>query len=123
MALSPAEREVHGELGSDQCIIDGTHFFMRGLIEIPVLDGEGPFAWGVWVSLSETNFERASVLWNVEDRVNEPAYFGWLSSSALLRKESSKSLQRCITLMLRLQRVLTRCYVGPNLCKVTRSFA
>ena len=70
-----------GQLGSEQCVIDYEHFFVRGLIEIPVIDGGGPFAWEVWVSLSESNFRRATELWNDSDRVNEPAYFGWLCNS------------------------------------------
>ena len=45
-ALSPAMRNQRGELNSDQCVIDDEHFFIRGLVEIRVLDGDGPFAWG-----------------------------------------------------------------------------
>jgi hypothetical protein len=36
---------------------------------------------GVWVSLSEANFERMSELWETLGRENEPAYFSWLSTS------------------------------------------
>jgi hypothetical protein len=62
-------------------VIDGEHFFIRGLVEIPVVDGDGPFAWGVWVSLSKTSFDRANALWHDPNRVSEPAYFGWLCDS------------------------------------------
>lgn len=79
--LSPGAREERGELTSDQCVIDDEHFFIRGLVEIPVVDGDGPFAWGVWVSLSKANFERAAELWHDSNRVSEPRYFGWLCSS------------------------------------------
>jgi hypothetical protein len=61
-SLPAVGRRKRGEINDDQCVIDGEHFFVRGLVEIPVLDGDGPFAWGVWVSLSQTNFERASRL-------------------------------------------------------------
>jgi hypothetical protein len=80
LAFSLEARKRHGELTSDQCVIDDQHFFVRGLIEIPILDGEGPFAWGAWVSLSK-NFERATALWRDPNRVNEPAYFGWFCNS------------------------------------------
>ena len=80
-ALSYAEREKRGELSSDQCFIDDQCFFIRGLVEIPVFDGNGPFAWGTWVSLSKANFERTSELWEEPSRVNEPSYFGWFSNS------------------------------------------
>lgn len=80
-SISPAERNQRGELSSDQCVIDNQHFFVRGLVEIPVLDGDGPFAWGVWVSLSMANFERTTALWHDPNRINEPAYFGWFCNS------------------------------------------
>jgi hypothetical protein len=79
--LSSTERQCTSELSSDQCVIEGRQFFIRGLVEIPVVDGNGPFAWGVWVSLSKANFDRANELWNDPQRVNEPSYFGWLSNS------------------------------------------
>jgi len=53
----------------------------RGLVEIPVLDGDGPFAWGAWVSLSKVIFDRATSLWHDSNRVDEPAYFGWFCNS------------------------------------------
>jgi len=80
-SLSPGARKRRGELTSDQCVIDDRHYFIRGLVEIPVLDSDGPFAWGVWVSLSQANFERATALWLDPNRVNEPAYFGWFCNS------------------------------------------
>jgi len=78
--IAPEERSWRAELSSDQCIIDNQHYFVRGCIEIPVLDGVGPFIWGVWVSLSEKSFERMSELWESPDREGEPPHFGWLST-------------------------------------------
>ncbi|WP_285583832.1 DUF2199 domain-containing protein [Actinoallomurus iriomotensis] len=68
------------ELSSDQCVIKRQAFFVRGLIEIPVVDTGEVFTWGVWVSLSEENFTRAARLWDVPGREAEPPYFGWLST-------------------------------------------
>lgn len=68
------------ELSSDQCVIKRQVFFVRGLIEIPVVDTGEVFSWGVWVSLSEKNFTRASRLWDTPGREAEPPYFGWLST-------------------------------------------
>jgi hypothetical protein len=62
--LSPAALKKRGELTSDRCVIDDEYFFIRGLVEVPVIDSDGPFAWGVWVSLSKANFQRATVLWH-----------------------------------------------------------
>ena len=61
--IPEAERRARCELTDDACIIDGQHFFIRGLLEIPVIDGPEPFAWIVWCSLSQENFERALAMW------------------------------------------------------------
>lgn len=78
--LSARDRKRRGELSTDLCVIDGEQFYLRGLVEIPVLECAEPFAWGVWVSLSRTSFQRAYELWNEERRVEEPSYFGWFSN-------------------------------------------
>lgn len=80
-ALTPSERRAKGDLSSDQCIIDPDRFFIRGSLELPVIDGAGPFVWDIWVSLSETNFKRASDRWHDSGRTEEPPYFGWLCNS------------------------------------------
>lgn len=67
-------------MSSDQCVIAGEHFFVYGLIEIPVIGTTETFTWGVWVSLSRDNFARMARLWETPGRENEPPYFGWLST-------------------------------------------
>jgi hypothetical protein len=79
--IAPEERSWRAELGSDQCIIDNQHYFVRGCLEIPVLDGLGPFVWGVWVSLSENSFDRMSELWETPGRESEAPCFGCFSTS------------------------------------------
>ncbi len=70
-------------LTTDQCILeqDGTHFFMRGLLRIPVHGRDDVLEFGVWASLSEANFERAGELWETQGREAEPPYSGWLSTA------------------------------------------
>lgn len=80
-SIPPDERDTRTELSSDQCVIDGEHFFVLGRIVIPVIDGPEPFVWLAWISLSEKNFARMSELWEVEGRETEPPYFGWLQSA------------------------------------------
>jgi hypothetical protein len=67
-ALAADEREKRGELGTDQCVIDERHFFIRGRIEIPVVDTGDLFAWLVWIEVSVKDFLTMSDLWTVEDR-------------------------------------------------------
>jgi hypothetical protein len=80
-------------LTSDQCVIGGDAFFVHGLIEIPVVDSDEVFAWGVWVSLSKENFARADKLWDTAGRENEPPYFGWISTELGLYQPSTINLK------------------------------
>ncbi|GGY45208.1 hypothetical protein GCM10010363_27240 [Streptomyces omiyaensis] len=76
-------------LSSDQCVIRGRHFFIRGLVEIPVIGSQDVFSWGVWVSLSRDNFTRALEVWNTEGREAEKPYFGWLCTELPFYPEST----------------------------------
>lgn len=70
------------QLGEEQCVLDDDGFFIKGNIEIPILGNPADiFVWTVWVSLSRENFERASMMWHDPRRVEEPPYFGWLSTA------------------------------------------
>jgi hypothetical protein len=80
--IAQEEPNEDSELTSDQCVIEGKYFFIRGCIEIPVYGEDAPFIWDVWVSLSEENFLRTCEFWEKEGRESklEPM-FGWLSTS------------------------------------------
>ncbi|WP_430780752.1 DUF2199 domain-containing protein [Actinoplanes sp. G11-F43] len=67
-------------LDADLCVISGEHFFVRGLIELPVWDTGDVFTYSMWVSLSRPNFTRAVDVWEQPGRETEPPYFGWLSN-------------------------------------------
>lgn len=69
---APASRrwgEVHDEQAVLYSPTGPEGFFVRGNVEIPVLDDNGPLVLTVWVSLSKTSFVRAADLWNDERRV------------------------------------------------------
>jgi hypothetical protein len=72
-------------LDSDLCVWtdDGgrENFFIRGVLELPVVDSADVFGYGVWSSLSEDSFRRVLELWEDPARVDEPPYFGWLSNA------------------------------------------
>ncbi|WP_442300657.1 DUF2199 domain-containing protein [Terriglobus sp. 2YAB30_2] len=67
-SCSHEEFESRVVAGSDQCIVDGKEFFLRGLIEIPILGEEAPFLWGVWALLREGDFDEISDCWEEEGR-------------------------------------------------------
>ncbi|MBL9127845.1 MAG: DUF2199 domain-containing protein [Verrucomicrobiales bacterium] len=81
-SVPEGERSRRTLLSSDQCVVDDRHFYVRACLEVPIRDAEpgAVFSWGVWVSLSETNFERMADLWTDAKRTSEPPYFGWLST-------------------------------------------
>ena len=97
-SLPEADRNTRAELTSDQCLVDGKHFFVLGRILLPVIDGPGPFIWLAWVSLSEANFLRANEQWDSEGRESEPPYFGWLQS-ALPYEPTTLSLKTTVQTM------------------------
>jgi hypothetical protein len=56
-------------------------FFVRGVLELPVVGSDDVFAYGVWSSLSRESFERTVERWDVPDQSDEPPSFGWLSNA------------------------------------------
>ena len=78
--IPEAERTARGELTPDFCAIDDRDFFVRGLIEIPIVDSDQFFVWGIWTSLSRKNYSRLIDLWRDPKIVDEPPYFGWLAN-------------------------------------------
>jgi len=75
-----AQFDKRVDLTKDQCVIDEKHFFQRGHVIIPIIDHQEGLAFSVWTSLSEKSFLRICDRWTDADRVNDPPYFGWLSS-------------------------------------------
>ena len=89
------EEQGRGVLGDENCEIDDD-FFVRGRIRIPVNDADEDFEWGVWVTLSEANYERMLELWSTPGREAEPAYFGWLSTELPIYEPSTLNLQTMV---------------------------
>ncbi len=57
-AITGPERAQRVQLGSDLCVVDGEHFFIRCTLRVPVRGTYEDFGWGIWSSLSRANFER-----------------------------------------------------------------
>ena len=74
------ERAKRVLMDSDLCIVDEQHFFIRGLLSVPILGTTRSFVWLVWVSLSKKNFYRTADLMETPGREKEPPYFGWLNT-------------------------------------------
>jgi hypothetical protein len=78
--LTEAERASRAQLGSDLCTIDGREHYVRGCLEIPVIDSSESFVWGVWVSVSEESLRYILSKWQAQIPEDEPPRSGWLSS-------------------------------------------
>jgi hypothetical protein len=66
--LSKDEREARAIVGSDQCILDGEEFYIRGCIELPIRDAEEIFLWGVWARVHEADYDEIAENWETEGR-------------------------------------------------------
>ncbi|MFC0534067.1 DUF2199 domain-containing protein [Phytohabitans kaempferiae] len=80
-------------LEQELCTIKSESFFIRGLIEIPVVDTGETFVWNVWTSLSKDNFARTVERWDDPARESQPPYFGWLSSELPAYAEPTLNLK------------------------------
>jgi len=80
-ALVPeSEFDQRVELTDDQCVVDESHFFVRGHIELSIQDSNERFLWSVWCSLSEQSFAHMTDRWEDPNRDGD-GYFGWLCTS------------------------------------------
>ena len=79
--LTEDQRRTRAMLSTDLCGIEqkGTKDrFVRGCLALPIKSSTEEFVWGVWVSLSERNFERYAEL-DGDALEGEGPWFGWLS--------------------------------------------
>jgi hypothetical protein len=67
-------------LTEDVCAIDDEHFFVRGILPLPIIGSAETFCWGVWGSLSRDNFETLLAKDDDPERVELPPMFSWLSN-------------------------------------------
>ena len=71
------ERESRLILTSDFCSIDDEHFFIRGVINIPIKGLDRGLGLGVWVSQKKENFLTYADNFD-SDQIGP--FFGWLST-------------------------------------------
>lgn len=71
------ERETSIRIDSDTCVIEDEEYYIRAVLEIPIVGVDEPFMWGVWVSQSRESFERYMATY--DDDQSEDGSFGWLA--------------------------------------------
>jgi hypothetical protein len=88
-AVPEEERAKRIKLTSDTCEIDDEHFFIRGVIEIPIDNGD-VFGFGVWISQKRENF--FTYLANPDTSEIGP-FFGWLCTRIGYYQEDTSLLK------------------------------
>jgi hypothetical protein len=58
--MEPTARGSRAIISSDQCIIDDTWFFVRGCLEVRIVDSDEVFVWGLWASVHQESFNEIS---------------------------------------------------------------
>jgi hypothetical protein len=77
------EKQRDFELTSDTCVWrdeDQEHFFVRCVLDVPILGADDVLSFGVWSSLSADSFERYLAGWDDPFRSQSGTMFGWLSN-------------------------------------------
>ncbi len=80
--LSQSEKESIGSLSEDFCTIsyeDQVDRFIRVILKQRIINSDEVLDYGVWISLSEQNFEDYKS--NFQEKNHEREYFGWLSNA------------------------------------------
>jgi hypothetical protein len=67
-------------LSSDQCVIGGQRFFVRGCLDIPIIGAPDVFRWLVWVELTPQAFALMDAAWERPGRECDGPYPGRLDS-------------------------------------------
>ncbi len=68
-------------LTEDFCILNGEHYFVRCILELPLIGAAGErFAYGIWSTLSKPNFERYMATFDDGEQGELGPWFGWFSN-------------------------------------------
>jgi hypothetical protein len=82
--LSDEEREERAEIAEDSGIFRSAagreHYYVRGLLEIPIPSLERYFGYGAWIEVDAASYDRLGELWNDEQGREEPPFAGKLAN-------------------------------------------
>jgi hypothetical protein len=82
--LSDNERAERAEFGDDSGIYraadGGEHYYVRGLLEIPIPSLDRYFGYGAWIEVDGESYDRLGELWNDERGREEPPFTGRLAN-------------------------------------------
>jgi len=67
-------------LSEDFCVLSEGHYFIRCVLELPLIGRMGRFGYGVWASSSRENFERYVEHFNADSFDHDEVWFGWFAN-------------------------------------------
>jgi hypothetical protein len=79
-------------LSEDFCVLNGEHFFVRSVLEIPVDGLESPWGFGCWSTLSRANFEKYLAGFDDGRHDDSGPWFGWLSNRLKIYFEDAQPI-------------------------------
>ena len=65
-------------LSEDFCVLDGTYFMVRAVLQIPARDAVGHFGFGCWSTLSRENFDKYVMGFDSGTYEDMGPWSGWL---------------------------------------------
>jgi hypothetical protein len=71
-ALADDERASRAWIADDFAVLDEEHFYLRGLLEIPVPELDSRFGYGTWVEVSAADFNDLLEHWYDADQSRLP---------------------------------------------------
>lgn len=77
---TPGKDRAKTFLDEDYCAIDDEHFFVRGIICLPIVGSAEDLRWGVWGFLSRENFETLLEMDEDPKCTELPPMYSWLST-------------------------------------------
>lgn len=89
-AMSGEERASRTKISEEYCIVDDEHYFVKGVLELPILDDAEPWTLAVWVSHKKENFLKAVAF---EGGPPPGPFFGWLGNQIPAYDLSTLSLK------------------------------
>jgi hypothetical protein len=55
-------------LGTDDCVIGNDEFYLRGIIELPIVGIDETFLWGVWVRVWQKDYDEFADHYDAKDK-------------------------------------------------------
>jgi len=97
--LTAEERQERAIAASDQCVIDENQFYIRGCLEIPLLESDGVFLWGVWASVWKDDYLEIADCWEEKGREKSHGPFlGRLGNSLNVYSQETFNLKLSVKL-------------------------